>query len=729
MHTDSTVPMTPRWTATILTGTIIGFVVTVFAISLASLIFSGNLASELPRGIGIALMTLSISTILLSLLTSSSGIIASVQDSAAVIVAGITAVIASTMTPNTLPTVFVTIAGTTFITGLVFMVLGTFKLANLVRYLPYPIIGGFLMGTGALLLFGSIRIMTGVPMTPANLPGLFTSEQLITWLPGLAFGLVIFFSTRYFQQVYTLPLLLFIGLVLFYSVLFISGISIDMAIQEGFLLGDVGRAAEWRFFDFSQLGMVEWSLLSSQLGDIVVIFILTSMAVLLNISGIEVTIKEDIDLNHELRALGILNIVSALAGGMVGFHSVSQTTISHHMKARSRYLGVVVGVVPLLILVLGGSILAYIPKPLLGTLLALFGLTLSYNWAIEKRRSLTLVEYVTMLGIGFVIVAAGYLPGIILGLFVLVAMFIFDYSRTNIFYQILTGSEVSSNVERNAYHQRALRELGDHSYILKLQGFIFFGTANIILETAKTRLADKTRLSLDFLILDFRRVTGIDSSVVYSFTKLSYQAKIDSFKILLTGLSDTLEHQLAHKGIQANEQFMIFRDLDQALEWCEDMIITEDRITSVHIPTTLNLQLAERGFDKEYTKRLKPYLELVRLEPGDVLIQQGTEADSLYFIELGKVTVSIQGHDASPIRLQTLELGTLVGEIGFFLKMPRTATVVADQRTTAHRLTRENLEKLGESDPETAIAFKDLMLRVVSERLVIADRRIASLNQ
>jgi sulfate permease, SulP family len=525
------------WLPTLITGTVIGFVTTIFAISLASLVFSGALAGDLSRGIGMVLATTSISSIVIGFLSSSTGVIAQIQESPIVVIVAAVSAISVPLadSPALLPTVLVLIAFITLSTGIVLVLIGTFKLSALVRYLPYPVMGGFLAGTGVLLLQGSIGIMADYPITVANLPILLGGEQLLLWLPGVLFGIAIFVGMRRIQHAMTFPAILISGVVIFYILIFVSGLSIEEATSRGFLLGDMGDSVGWQPFDFSLLGEADWGVILSQLGNISVIFLLVPISLLLNISGIELHVREDSDINQELRSVGFANMFSALAGGMVGFHAISMTILSHNMKARNRYTGIIVGIVPLLILFIGVDMLAYTPKLLIGGLLFYLGLSFAYEWIVEMRTSLAFIDWLVVLVIGITIVLTGFLTGIVLGLGIMVAMFLVSYSRTNIFRHVLSGAEMASHFERNTHHRRELIRLGEHTHIFELQGFIFFGTANAILDTLKARLQDDT-VPLYYLILDFRHVTGIDSSAAFSFIKARFQAESEDFTIILTHL-------------------------------------------------------------------------------------------------------------------------------------------------------------------------------------------------
>src|SRR6266487_278427 len=75
-------------------------------------------------------------------------------------------------------TVGAAIVLTTLATAATFLLLGQFRRGSLVRYLPYPVIGGFLAGTGWLLVLGGLGVMTTVPAQLGDLPSLFLPPTL-----------------------------------------------------------------------------------------------------------------------------------------------------------------------------------------------------------------------------------------------------------------------------------------------------------------------------------------------------------------------------------------------------------------------------------------------------------------------------------------------------------------------------------------------------------------------
>ncbi|RWX46578.1 sulfate permease, SulP family [Candidatus Electrothrix aarhusensis] len=714
----------PAWFSTITAGVLLGTLLSIFSVSLTSLIFVGPLATELPRGIAMALVTVSISSLSITFFSKNRGIIAGLQDSPLVVMAtSISAITATLTTPDTaMPTVLTLIALTTFLNGLILILLGRFKLGILVRYLPYPVIGGFMAGTGIMLLLGGIGTMVDHNLSAGNLVRLFAGNELKVWLPGVLFGLILFIGTRQIRHSLALPGLLLTEGIIFYLLLRYSDISVQNAADSGLLLGDVNLAAGWPFINPTHFFSARWDIIQGQLGNIGAVLIITPISLLLNLSGIEMSERKDMDLNHELQAAGKTNMLSALAGGMIGFHSLGTTSLGRDMTvSRTRVLGIIVGIMPLLILFFGRSLLFFVPKAILGGLLIFQGIVFLYNWLIKKWSSLPLADYGMITIIGLAIMATNFMTGIVLGFVVMMFTFVISYSRTDIFYRKLSGAELTSNVLRSSRERKQLVRLGWHTHVLELHGFIFFGTANAILNELQSRL--RASLPLRYLIIDFRRVTGVDSSAAFCFTRILYLADSLHFTVILSSLSPQLKQQMLHNGIRPNEKSLNFAsDLDRALSWCEDALLESDSGPQENL--ALPLQLLAKGFKREQIRLLKSYLQKSTLDSKELLVRQGESSDSVYFVESGQISIYLQSGNQHPVRLQTICVGTMIGEVGYCLNVPRTATIVADTDTVVYRLTKDSMQAIQKEEPLLAESIKDLMLRVIAERLVTANRQL-----
>src|SRR5262249_35840682 len=321
-----------------------------------------------------------------------------------------------------------------------------------------------------------------------------------------------------------------------------------------------------------------------------------------------------IDANRELQAAGVANLAAGLVGGMVGFHSLSLSSLTIKLGVRSRLIGVVSGAVCALTLVGGVALLSYLPRPGLGGVLFFVGLLFFVEWVYEGWFRLSRPDYVVMIVILGVIGTVDYIPGIGVGIIAAVIMFVVNYSRVDVVKHVLSGANHQSNVERPPPQHRLLREHGEQVYILQLQGFIFFGTAHNLLTQVTLRTESEQLPPLRFLVLDFRRVSGLDSSAVLSFVRMRRLAQRRGFTVLVTHVSPPISHQLTVSRLADDSPgaFRVFPDLDHGIEWCEERILHD-----AHLPvdrkrwTLADLQPA--GTDAVGVDQISKYLERICL--------------------------------------------------------------------------------------------------------------------
>src|SRR6185369_18046651 len=116
-------------------------------------------------------------------------VIAAPQENTCVILSLMVAAIAREAKPeDAFRTIVVALGLTALATGAFFLSLGLLRLGKIVRFIPYPVVGGFLAGTGWLLVQGALSVLIDQNLTFTGLPALIAPGALIHWLPSLGFG-------------------------------------------------------------------------------------------------------------------------------------------------------------------------------------------------------------------------------------------------------------------------------------------------------------------------------------------------------------------------------------------------------------------------------------------------------------------------------------------------------------------------------------------------------------
>ena len=726
MTKDSTVS---DFIPSLIAGTISGIIFVVSAMALAALIFTGPLSSYLPQGIGILLVG-SIIFALFSALTATYPLILSAPQDIPIAILALMAVSIGAdingqmVAGEAFQFIFVAIGVTSVLVGLFFWILGRFRLGKLVRFIPFPVVGGFLAGTGWLIVKFSFTMMTDMDLTLVNLEHFIKSDILFQWFPGLVFAVAMLLAGRRFSHYLLTPGILAGSIILFYGIMFVQGFTFGELENRGFLLGPFPEGGLFPGFPFKYVPDFRWDLFLVHLPAIATMMILSAISVLFNYSGLELIIKEDFDLDKELRLTGYSNILAGIAGAPAGYLTLSETSLAYNLGSRSRLPSIIVAVFCGIVLLIGAQALSIFPKVILGGLLLNLGLEFLVEWLVDTWKRLHKSDYLVIVLILIVIGTVGFLEGIVIGLLMSIVLFVINYSKVEVVKYELTGKTFNSNVERSEFLRKILDDNGSHIFILPLQGFIFFGTANKLLQRVLDRIESDTSNSIKYLLSDFRQVTGMDSSAVNSFNKLKIMAENHQFEILLCGLDQDINEQLLIEGLIPDDSNIIqtFVDLDHGLEWCEEQIIQTVLKDSGDLD-----RLRDNSQFRNMLSDISEYLEEQDVSEDMVIIEQGKKAGGIYFLESGHFTVRLDSGKGEQIRLKTLGPGTVVGEVSLYLGSEASASVVTDVDCRIYYLSKENFKKLQLEAPEKTTMLHSYVVKLLSDRLAESNATIQAL--
>lgn len=718
-----------------LTAGLVAAVITVsLEISLAAFIFSGELNQFLAGGIGLMLFGAFAIGITIALTTSLPGMIGLPQDTPAAIIGLVAAAIGVSMRGEDPRAVYFTIVAamslTSILTALFFLLLGWFKASGFVRYIPYPVVGGFLAGTGYLLSLGAFGVMVDMPLTSANLSQFFSAENLIILVPGVIFAITLLVLLRRWNHFLITPGALIVATVLFFVSLLAAGISVSEASSRGWMLGPFPSGGLYQPLTPSTLGLIDWGVIFQNVDKIATILVLSIIALLLNASALEVTVKKDVDLDRELQAAGWANLVGGLGGSSVGYQALGLSALSNRLGAKSRLVNLISGLICGVTLFFGASLISYFPKFVLGGMILYLGLAFLVEWLVDSRKFLPVLDYLLVWVILGIIATVGFLEGVAAGIFIAAILFVISYSRLNAIKAILDGSIYHSKVDRPKDHRDLLHERGSEIFILRLQGYIFFGSIQNLLERIRLRIRDRAARPLKYLLLDFQRVTRLDSSAVFGITRLKQLAEANNILMVWTHVSPEIITQLERGGLhdQSDASFLLQKSLDEGVEWCENKILATEGIHDLpESSEQAESQLKHVFPGLEGIDRLMKYLERRTVREGEYLMKQDEPADEMYFVESGLVTVELELPNGRHVRLRSIRGGATVGEMGIYLSGTRTASVMASRPSTVYRLTRESLERMREHDPQVAALFHEWIARLLAERVADNNRMFEAL--
>lgn len=707
--------------ATLVGGTVVGILGVALSISFAALVFTGDLESALPAGIGLALFGTLVIGVITAVGSSLPGAVAGVQDNTSAVIAVSTSGLAAGVAFDQLvPTVIAYIVLASLLVGIGLAGLGAFRLGGLVRYIPFPVIGGFIVATGVLILQGAGKILFG------EADGLFTATALGRWVPGAAIGLFVFLAGRHRLGKLVVPWAIMGAILLAHISFALGGIGQEEATQRGWLLGPFGDQAIWGFDTLRALGDADWSGIAGQWGGLATVVALAAISVMLYVHALEQAVGFDLDVDHELRVAGVAAAAGSLGGGMPGFVYLSDTTLLAKIAGSRRGAALVAAVMCGIAIVVGGAVLRLVPTAVIGGLLLSLGLSFTIEWLWDMRSRLQRSDYALVMIIGGAVLVIGFLPAIGLGTAIAVVLFVVRYSRVDAVRHRYTLASIRSAVDRSPEREAVLAEHGSEAMVLEVRGYLFFGTAHRVFEDPAL---DDRDSDIRFVVFDLARITGIDSSASTAFAKLARHARARRCGILLAAMPDAA-HRLLSPIVDAEPGIQCFTTVDEAIEWCEDQILSshQDEFTESTTPSLGGRLTAVLG-SRDRADAVLRHFERLELRSSEVVIHQGRPAPGLFFIESGTLTACFRSTNGSVTRrLRTMRPGSLIGEISLYQGGDATAEVIAEGPASVLHLSSEALAELERTDPTAAVAVHRLAAHTLAGRIIHAEQAIRALR-
>lgn len=582
----------------LIAGTLTGVIGVIRAISYAALIFSGSLGGDLNAGVGMAIMSSALISIVVAMTSSLPGMIATPLAAPTLVLAGLAADIAqrspAIALPDLLPTVMAAIALGSLATGVILWMLGRLAWGNVMQFLPYPVIGGFMAGTGLLLVRGAFKVMTEKELAFQHLSWLSQKEHAILWIAGLGIAAVLLWATKQVQHYLVMPGVLFLAALGIYSLFWVYALPLETARTQGWLLGPFPQGHLWQPLTPTMMKHVQWEVIWQSSGTLGLLVFVSVLSLLLTNSSLELELDRDLDLNRELKAVGLANLVAGLGSTMAGNQALPSTLLVHRMGAATRLTGVFKALPCIAVLLLGPTFLNYFPKPVLGSLLLFLGLGLLWQWVYQAWFALSLMDYLIVLITLGSINIAGFIPGIAAGMGMAILQFLYEASQPRILAvqdaappsdgatggddiaalagRSVTASPWTAKATDNAELPR-LGDLADRVERVELQGFLFFGTAKALYQQLYDRLLllAASGPAPRYLLLGCQRVLAIDTSAAMGLGKLANLASKHDCVLVFYQMTDVCQKRLMKSQALnfASGRCIVCSDSLTALQWCQ----------------------------------------------------------------------------------------------------------------------------------------------------------------
>jgi SulP family sulfate permease len=701
-----------------------------FGLSYALLIFTGPLTPYLSYGVAATFIASAVLGAVVALGSSFPFAIAAPESSTAAMTGILASSLVEHMTTrdpsaSLLAPVLMTLGLSAIVTGIVLCGFGVTRMGRAIRYVPYPVVGGFLGATGCLIVLGAIRVITGHRLQLATLDQFANILTLSELAAACAMALVLYLTWHRSRTAFGLPAILVGGIIVAHIAFWLAGITSTEAQASGWTFQPPPAVNIMLPWSTAEISHYPWYALPDLIGNLIAVIFVTASSTLFNTTGVEVASHREANLERELNVTGVANILSGAFGGFTGCISISRSMLNLNSGGTSRLSGLTGAAISTIMLAAAPALLGYMPKFVLGGLLLYLGADQLHKWIVQSRRRLSFIEYLSLLAIIVIIVQWGFVAGTLIGVVIGCTTFALSASRIDSIKYGFDGSEYRSSLDRARDDQAVLSAHGGKIQGLNLQSYLFFGSANRLYERVKALLARHPECR--FLIFDFKLVTGIDSSAAYSFAQIKRTAHDLGIKLVLVHLPAAAEKALRSSEFISSE-VNIVPELDRALEWCENEIIVQHK----------GLEREEASLRDWFTEILgseRDAMELIHrcqrleVEAGEIIVSAGDAADSMHFILDGRVGIMISNGEGGSTRVRSLGRYTTIGEMGLVSRSPRSATIQAEVASTLYVLTVEQFEAIKQDDPALGQKLLTYFVSVMAERLTFANRMIAVLRR
>ena len=504
------------------------------------------------------------------------------------------------------------------LTGAVFFLMGKCRLGSLIGFFPRHILIGCIGGVGWFLVATGVevsaRLNGNLEYNLTTLKKLFQSDTIALWLIPLILAITLLFTKRWVKHSLTdAAFFLSIIIIFYFFVAAIPDLNLDDLRRKGWVFA--APEAGVPFYHFYSLygkthrfsaisgyclhpvdfGAVNWTALIS---TVPAMFALTFFGILhvpINIPALGLTTGEDnVDVDRELRAHGLSNALSGLCGSIQNYLVYTNTVLFMRSGGDSRVAGVLLAFATFGILVMGPVIIGYIPIMVVGALIFFLGFDLMREALVDTWGRVHRLEYFTVRTIPpgdwfvayrsqvIVIVATmgayDFVVGILVGIMLACVSFVVQSSQISAIRSALPGGLANSTVRRHPIQHQFLQEVGKQIYVMKLAGYLFFGTIVGVETRIRALLREDAFDShpIRLLVLDLSKVDGVDFSAAEAFTRINRILKVRDVQMIMCGFSwkGEIGDSLYNVGLFGEDDGVeFFEDLNSALEFCENELL------------------------------------------------------------------------------------------------------------------------------------------------------------
>lgn len=414
-----------------------------------------------------------------------------------------------------------------FLTGIFQVIFGIFKLGKYVKYIPYPVISGFMSGIGLIIIILQINPFIGVNGDSSVIKTLFNLPHNLSFINSQALGIAIFtlaitiFTPKKLAKMIPPPLIALI-------VMTIISIYFKFDVKT---IGEIPTS-------FPDLAFPSFNLV--QLKDILILAftlaILGSIDTLLTSLVSDSITKTKHNSNKELIGQGIGNTLVSLVGGVAGAGATMRTVINIKSGGTTKLSGMIHAITILVAMLFLAPFVSHIPLALLAGILMKVGIDILDYKFLRIIKNAPKYDLIVMIVVFFLTVFVDLIMAVGVGIVLASLLIVYRISK-------------EANIQTVEYQNNKINLKDTNIRILNINGAFFFGSASIF-EDQIAELLDTKHIIINCLNVPF-----IDLSAIFTLENI-----IEKLKELDINISLVLKKKHIEKIIQIDKS-QIFKNI------------------------------------------------------------------------------------------------------------------------------------------------------------------------
>lgn len=621
--------------------------------------------------------------------------------------------------------------------GALQILMGAIGLGRLIKYMPYPVVSGYLSGVGIYIIASQVPKLLGVSggmqfWASIASPSHWKWQAIVVGIATIA----VMLNAPKLTKAVPAAILGLLGGVLAYFCLAFFDRSLLSVNGNVFIVGPLGGSGEGFLGAIAGRWTAIGGLTASDLAAVAVPAL--TLTVLLSIDTLKTCVVVDAltrtrhDSNRELVGQGCGNFAAAVIGGIPGAGTMGATLVNISSGARTKLSSLMEGALALVAFLALGSLIAWVPVAALAGILIVVGTRMIDRASFHFLKSpATILDFVVIAAVVVTALTVSLIAASGVGIALAVVLFVREQIGGAVVRRKTYGNQMFSKQVRLPSEMQVLEERGGRTVIFELQGSLFFGTTDQLFTAIEPEL--KTCATM---ILNMRRVQSVDVTAAHMLEQIEDMlGEHDGYLVLcevpqhLPSGRDLQEYFGQTGLVRREKKVMLFGELDEALEWAENRILQE---VSLSREQEKPLELHEidlfRRRKGETLAALEACMEKRSFAAGERIFARGDAGDALYLVRRGSVRIVLPIDENKKHHLSTFARGNFFGEMSFLDQAPRSADAIADTEVELYVLSRGRFDELAEEHKRVANNLLEGIARSLAIRLRYTNTELRALQ-